>query len=126
WNVYRQRWPQSYESPAVMWRLEHMEAADSSSSAIELRKKAVGHLIGRTEEERQTMLAQLVSQLGSATKLTLDTIANRYISIDEISGNFQADGLTVGQLSVSMRQRINKSVPSGPLMSHIQYYGGFG
>lgn len=126
WSLYRHRWPQHYTSPAVMWRLERMEAADRGGSAVELRKKAIGHVIGRTEVERLAMVEHLTTKLGGVTKLLLEPVAKRYIVPDMIAGDFQADGLSEGQLSVTFRQVVNKTAPGGPLIGQVHFDGGFG
>ncbi|MEF3302399.1 hypothetical protein [Paenibacillus sp. GYB003] len=126
WRVYRTCWPQQYAIPAVMWRLGPIESADRNAAAAELRQSIVGHVIGRNAGEQTAMIRTLAAGLGSLTKLPLDPVAKTYAAVASVSGDYAADGLTVGQLTAVLRQTIAKSAPGGPLIEQVHIDGGFG
>jgi hypothetical protein len=126
WKVYQQRWPQDYTIPAVLWRLEQVTTADRDASTIELGKNVVGHVLGRTDDERLAMVGTLAEKLGSTTKLPIDPIAKRYIVPGTATAVYGTDGLTEGQLTATLRQIVQKTVPNWPLIGQVHYDGGFG
>jgi hypothetical protein len=126
WHVYRQHWPQHYSAPAILWRLEQAATTERSAATAEHTKTLVGHILGRTDEERYTMTGTLVERLGSTTKLSVDPVANRYILPGAVTGAYDADGFATGQLNVVFRQSVQKTPPGGPLIGQVHYEGGFG
>ncbi|TMV48105.1 hypothetical protein FE783_19320 [Paenibacillus mesophilus] len=126
WQVYRQRWPQDYTIPAVLWRLDQVTTADRDASTIELGRNVVGHVLGRTDEERLAMVGTLAEKLGSTTKLPIEPLAKRFIVPVTVTAVYGADGLTEGQLTATLRQIVQKTVPNWPLIGQVHYDGGFG
>lgn len=126
WKVYRQRWPQDYSIPAVMWRLDQVTTADRDASTTELGKKVVGYVLGRTDDERLATVGTLAEKLGSTTKLPIEPLAKRFIVPGTVTAVCGADGLTEGQLTITFRQIVPKTVPNWPLIGQVHYDGGFG
>lgn len=125
WNVYRQQWPRGYAAPAILWRIGQIECLDRGAATIELRQKAVGHVLGRTDAEEQAMVGALAAGLARTTKLVVDPVGNRQVALSEVAGNYQADALSEGQLTVTLRQKLPKPSPTGPLIADVHYDGGF-
>lgn len=125
WHVYRQQWQQAYTAPAIMWRLEQVETQNRSASLIELHRTMIGHVIGRDEAEQLAMMGTLASGLGSTAKLAVNPVTNEYIVPGTVTGDYRTDGLTAGQLTVTLRQKVRKASPTGPLIGQVHYDGGF-
>lgn len=126
WQVYRERWPQGYSAPAIMWRLEQAVTTERNAATVVHTKTIVGHILGRSDEERLAMTATLAEKLGSTSKLSVDPVANRYIVPGTVTGAYEADGFAAGQLNVVFRQIVQKTPPGGPLIGQVHYEGGFG
>lgn len=126
WNVYRQQWPQDYTAaPSILWRVGSVGAADQSAATVELNKTMIGHVVGRTEAEQLDMIGTLTSALGGVTRLSIDPVENRHISVGAVAANVNAGAFAEGQLSAAFRQVIQKTVPEGVKVAGVHYDGGF-
>jgi hypothetical protein len=125
WQVYRQQWPQAYTAPAILWRLEQVEAQNRSASMIELHRTVIGHVVSQDEAEQAAMVGALASGLGGVTKLEANPATQEYVVPGTVIGDYRADGLTTGQLTVALRQKVRKAAPTGPLIREVHYDGGF-
>lgn len=123
WRVYRQLWPQGYERPAILWRLERLECTGRNAAAFELRKTMVGHVLGRTEAEELTMIASLAAGLGSMARLPVDAPAKRSVSPDTVTANVSSDGIATGQLTVALRQAVPKAQPAATPIAGVHFNG---
>jgi hypothetical protein len=125
WEVYRNVWPLGYQRPSVMWRLTTMPIRERGRQVYEIRKRAIGHVLGRTRNEQIGGALKVVEGLGAAIKILLDQDNKRYLTIAEPAGNLEADGLTAGQLSVALARLTNRPIEEAPLMQHITGSGSF-
>ncbi|PYI52542.1 hypothetical protein [Paenibacillus flagellatus] len=124
WSVYRQQWPQDYAAPAVLWRIEQAESENRDAASAELRKRMVGHVVGRTDAERYAMVGTLAAELGRLTRLSIDPIGKQAVQPGLVTGDYRPDGLTAGQITVTFRQIVPKSSPNAPLIGDVHYGGG--
>ncbi|BBI31450.1 hypothetical protein KCTCHS21_08490 [Cohnella abietis] len=122
WHVYRERWPLDYIRPSVLWRLENIEASAGNRAAFELKKRIVGHVIGRTLNEQTTKTLELVHRLNSSTKIPLDLPNRRYLTLLNPIADLELDSITEGQISLTLTRKIERPVEESPLMQQINYH----
>ncbi|MBB6023244.1 hypothetical protein HNR77_004344 [Paenibacillus sp. JGP012] len=137
WSVYTERWPGGYRMPSVLWRLTGYSTAAVGTSALEVRKQWVGHVLtGNTVMTDQTV-GHLVEQLALQSRIAFhprDDQSNeanesiegniRYVTVDEVTADMQADAYLNGQLRLTLSQRIRRSVATAPLMREIHHSKG--
>lgn len=122
WRAYGRRWPIDVVRPSVLWRWEGVEAlANTKVSTIEVRKKAVGHVMGRSYGEQAEALTLLVQGLSAAVKIPLDPIERRYLTVLAPSSDGSRDAMTEGQLSVTLSRKIERNPDQGPLMREVRF-----
>lgn len=122
WQVYCGKWPSDYVRPSILWRLEGAETTASTRAAtIEVRKKTVGHVLGRTLGEQTATILELTQALTSAVKIPLNVTERRYLSVLSPIVDLEQDALTEGQLSVMLSRKVERQLDEGPLMRTIQF-----
>ncbi|WP_239616153.1 hypothetical protein [Cohnella mopanensis] len=122
WQVYCGQWPTDYVRPSILWRLEGIETSASTRAAtIEVRKKAIGHVIGRTLSEQTAAVVELAQSLTSVVKIPLMMSERRYLTVLSPIVDLEQDTLTEGQISVSLSRKIDRRPETGPLMSAVHF-----
>lgn len=123
WAVYRGLWPLGYRRPAVMWRIAGTEVGALINAAFEVRKRFVGHVIGRTPNEQMAGAVKLVEQLGAAIKVPLDLVNRQYMTVVDPRADLQADALTGGQITVTMSRSTMRPTEDVPLIMGVHNSG---
>ncbi len=121
WSVYRNLWPLGYKRPAVMWRLDGIEALEKGRAMFEVRKKFAGHVIGSTPNEQVAGALTVAQKLGEVVKLELDAANRRYLTVNSPAVNYRADALTAGQVSVVLSRMTARPIDEAPLIAGVHY-----
>lgn len=122
WQVYCGEWPTDYVRPSILWRVEGIETlANTRAASIEVRKKTVGHVLGRTLGEQTATVAELAQSLTGAVKIPLNLAERRYLTVLSPIVDLEQDALTEGQLSVTLSRKVERQLDEGPLMRTIQF-----
>lgn len=137
WSVYANSWPGGYKMPSVLWRLSGQSTALAETSALEVRKQWIGHVLtddtGLTDQATSHVVQQLALQ--SRIPMTpldsevtgvnaIDESHTRYLTVDEVTVDLQADAYLNGQIRLTLTQRIRRPVTSAPLMREIHHNKG--
>ncbi|MFC4600685.1 hypothetical protein [Cohnella hongkongensis] len=122
WQAYGGRWPTNYGRPSVLWRWEGIETfAGARASTIEVRKKAIGHVLGRTVNEQAITAAALAQSLSEAVKIPLDLSDRRYLTVLAPNVDLARDAMTEGQILVTLTRKIERYAEQGPLMREVNF-----
>lgn len=121
WTVYRGLWPLGYVRPAVMWRIAGMEVNQLMAAMFEVRKRIVGHVIGRTPNEQTAGVLKLVEELGNAIKIPLNPVDRRYMTVIDPRADLQANAITGGQITVTLSRRTNRPTEEAPLIQEVHF-----
>lgn len=122
WQAYEGRWPVDYVRPSVLWRWEGIESvAGSRVSTIEVRRKAVGHVLGRTLGEQTAAAGEIAQRLTEAVKIPLDLPNRRYLTVNAPIVDLAQDAMTEGQLTVTLSRKIERHTDQGPLMREVRF-----
>lgn len=121
WTVYRGLWPLGYVRPAVMWRIAGFEVNPLMAAMFEVRKRFVGHVIGRTPNEQTDGVLRIVEQLGAAIKVPLNLTDRRYMTVTEPRADLQANAITGGQITVTLSRRTNRPTEEAPLIQEVHF-----
>jgi len=119
WRVYSNRWPLGYRRPSVMWRLLEVEALPDTRAAFLVRKRIVGHVIGRTPNEQSAAAMFLAERLQRAVKIPLDLADRRYLTVISPRAALSSDAISTGQLAVTLSRRTLRPSEDVPLMNQI-------
>lgn len=126
WTVYRDVWPVGYRRPSTLWRMSRLEARPWVRSTFEVEKVLRGHVLGRTPNETAAASLQLVYAAQRDVKLPMDVDGVRYyLTVGDIKVDYEADGLTSGQLALTLVRRMNRPLDEIPYMQHVASRGAW-
>jgi hypothetical protein len=123
WHIYRNIWPLGYQRPAVLWRIANIEAKDKNPRTYLVRKILIGHVLGSTPNQQIAKVSELLQKLRSDTKLVLDETDKQYLTVEEVSGDYQADPINKGQITVIVSKLMVRIAEEAPLMSAVHDTG---
>ncbi|NUU78523.1 hypothetical protein [Paenibacillus xylanilyticus] len=125
WSVYGDVWPGGYEKQSVLWRLTGYSSAATGTSALEIRKQWTGHVVTADAGATRHAVTRLVEQLAVQSRIALaNTDDTRYLTVDEVSADLQADAYLNGQIRLTLQQRIRRPGTEVPLIREIHHSKG--
>lgn len=123
WHVYRGRWPLGYLRPSILWRLSGHDVSGVSFATFEIRKRFVGHVLGRTPNEQTGAVLQIVEQLQTAIKLPLNVVERRFMTVVDPRADLQAGAINDGQITLTLTRKTNRPTEDVPFMAGVQQNG---
>lgn len=125
WAVHGDIWPGGYETQSVLWRLTGYNSAAAGTSALEIRKQWTGHVVASNAGVIRHTVTRLVEQLAVQTRIAMaNTDDTRYLTVDEVSADLQADAYLNGQIRLTLQQRIRRPGTDVPLIREIHHSKG--
>lgn len=122
WQVHLNAWPPALAKPAVLWRIQGMETGAGNAAAHEVRKRVVGHFLGMSRNETLAAAYEAIGRLQAMAKIALDPDARTFLKLAEVRADMQADGLTAGQVNLTLSRRETRPAEEAPLMQEIHIY----
>ncbi|AIY78872.1 hypothetical protein U728_823 [Clostridium botulinum 202F] len=123
--IYLNNWKQNFEVPSILWRVQNQEKERESNALIKESKTLVCHITSNNKNEINELLENIEDSLISDLKIPFDLADRRYLTIESIEEDREADMFTKGQLTVKVYKRkmvkrkevpkINKIYGSGTL-----------
>jgi hypothetical protein len=123
WSIYENRFPLGYKRPCILWRLNDYRAQGLSRSVFEISKEIVGHVVTSAPNDRIASTSALVEQMMSDIKVPLDTSTKKYMTVIQPRGDFRADGLNRGQITVRLTRKTSRLKDDIPIMQVIDSSG---
>lgn len=123
--IYLNNWKQNFEVPSILWRVQDQEKERESNALIKESKTLICHIASNNKNEINELLENIEDSLISDLKIPFDLADRRYLTIESIEEDREADMFTKGQLTVKVYKRkmvkrkevpkINKIYGSGTL-----------
>ncbi|WP_342572119.1 hypothetical protein MKY85_06250 [Paenibacillus sp. FSL R5-0749] len=131
WSVYGDAWPGGYDTPSVLWRLAGCNTSVAGTSALEVRQQWIGHVLTDHTVLTRHTVTRLVEQLAVQSRLAVNETGGeahegntRYITVDEVTADLQADAYLNGQIRLTLQQRIRRPGTNVPLIRGIHHSKG--
>ncbi|WP_079695186.1 MULTISPECIES: hypothetical protein [unclassified Paenibacillus] len=125
WSIYGDVWPGGYTTKSILWRLTGCSTTTAGTSALEVRKQWIGHVLTANVADVRQTVTHLVEQLAVQPRIALtDTDGTRYVTVDEVSADLQADAYLNGQIRLTLQQRIRRPGTEAPLIREIHHNKG--
>lgn len=137
WSVYADSWPGGYKMPSVLWRLNGYSTAAAGTSTLEVRKQWIGHVLSDDTSLTDQTIDHLTQQLALQSRIAIlpvDSVTaganssneshTRYMTVDEVTADLQADAYLNGQIRLTLTQRVRRPVTNVPLMREIHHNKG--
>jgi len=122
WQVHLNVWPLALAKPAVLWRVQSLETGAGNAAAHEVQKRIVGHFLGISQNDTLAASYEAIGRLQAAAKIALDPDARTFLKVAEVGADMQADGLTAGQVNLTLSRRETRPADEAPLMQEIRIY----
>ncbi|MDT9721400.1 hypothetical protein QVE09_21085 [Paenibacillus sp. ClWae2A] len=131
WSVYGDVWPGGYDMPSVLWRLAGCSTSVAGTSALEVRQQWIGHVLTDHPVLTRHTVTRLARQLAVQSRLAVSETGSeehegnmRYITVDEVTADLQADAYLNGQIRLTLQQRIRRPGTNVPFIREIHHSKG--
>lgn len=117
--------------PSVLWRLAGCSTSVAGTSALEVRQQWIGHVLSDHSVLTRQTVTRLVEQLAVQSRVAVTETGGeeqegntRYITVDEVTADLQADAYLNGQIRLTLQQRIRRPGTNVPLIREIHHSKG--
>lgn len=117
--VYSDYWRKNFAVPSVLCRVLKVESAPATFGANKILKTVRCHFISRNRGEVNNFIFTVENQLIQDLKIPLDLMNKKYLTINSIREDRDADPLKVGQLSVDFFRLESIKKKSTPVINEI-------
>lgn len=103
--IYLNSWKQNFEVPSILWRVSNQSKERESNALIKESKTLVCHIASNSKNDINNVLDIIEDNLITSIKIPLDLADKRYLTIESIVEDRDADMLSKGQLTVKFFRR---------------------
>jgi len=143
WTVYTNKWPLGYQKPCILWRGAGEEIQDLNRAVYKETKTLICHVLGDTPNGQLKGAQSIVAGLWEAFKIEFSENEGpgdeeepveegdetpdekekrpRYLTVERVKANFQADALTAGQVTAVLSRVVMRKFTSAPLMQEVAF-----
>lgn len=114
YTVYLNTWKKNFEVPSILWRVKSSKKERLNNALIKESKTIIGHIASNNNNEINKLLDDIEDNLITILKIPLDLADKRYLTIESITEDREADMLSKGQLTVefSRLKMIQNNTPT--------------
>ncbi|RXM79580.1 hypothetical protein DP144_01880 [Clostridium tetani] len=117
-KVYRDYWKKDFQVPSVLWRTSNTSRERINGALIKENKTLVCHVVDRNKGNMEKILDTIEDKLITDLEIPLDLKDRRYLTIESIQEDRDADMLGVGQLTIEL-SRIKMIEDNTPTIDKI-------
>ncbi len=112
--IYLNTWKKNFEVPSILWRVKDSSKERENFALIKESKTLICHIASNNKNEINELLDNIEDNLITDLKIPLDLADKRYLTIESISEDREADMLSKGQLIVKFfrRRMIKNDTPT--------------
>ncbi|MCJ8173228.1 hypothetical protein [Clostridium botulinum] len=112
--IYLNNWKKDFEVPSILWRVANTSKERINGALIKENKTLICHVVDRNRGNIEKLLDTIEDKLITDLKIPLDLKDRRYLTIESIQEDRDADMLGVGQLTVdfSRKKMIKDDTPT--------------
>lgn len=112
--VYLNTWKKDFNVPSILWRVKSQHKERENYALIKESKTLICHIASNNKNEINKLLDDIENKLISDLKIPLDLADRRYLTIESINEDREADMLSKGQLTVEFfrRKMIENNTPT--------------
>ncbi|MBU5227852.1 hypothetical protein KQI36_14550 [Clostridium senegalense] len=103
--IYLNNWKQNFQVPSILWRVANTNKERISGALIKENKTLVCHVANNNKNEINKLLDTIEDKFITDLKIPLDLADKRYLTIESIQEDREADMLSKGQLTVKFFRR---------------------
>jgi hypothetical protein len=122
-KVYLNTWKKNFEVPSILWRVKSQSKDRENNALIKESKTIICHIASNSKNEINNLLDDIENRLISDLKIPLNLADKRYLTIESIDEDREADMLSKGQLTVKFSRRKMIQINNGPAIEKIHSRG---
>ena len=114
WPVYLNNWNSNFQVPSILWRVTNKRESRFSNCLLLENKTLVCHVVSESKAEREQIISILEDKMASDEKLPYIPEERRYLTVESILEDREADMITKGQITINLfrRKMIKKEIPT--------------
>lgn len=114
WPVYLNNWKSDFQVPSILWRVTNKRESRFSNCLLLENKTLVCHVVSESKAEREQIISILEDKMASDEKLPYIPEERRYLTVESILEDREADMITKGQITINLfrRKMIKKEIPT--------------
>lgn len=120
--VYLNSWKKNFEIPSILWRVQNQGKERENHALIKESKTLICHIVSNNKNQISKLLDDIENKLIIDSKIPFNLADRRYLTIESISEDREADMLSKGQLTVKLF-RIKMIEDTSPVINKIYYRG---
>lgn len=105
-TVYLNSWKKNFEIPSILWRVKSQSKEKENYAVVKESKTLVCHIANSNKNDINKLLDDIESKLINDFKIPLDIVNKRYLTVESIEEDREADMLSEGQLTVKLFRRV--------------------
>ncbi len=105
YTIYLNNWKKDFEAPSILWRTTNSGRERINAALIKINKTLRCHVVSRNKSEINELLGIIEDKLITDLKIPLDIKERRYLTVESISEDREADMLSTGQLTIELSRR---------------------
>lgn len=118
-EVYQNTWKKNFKVPSILWRVKSTSKERLNNALIKESKTIIGHIVNNNKNQTNILIDNIEDGLITAMKIPLDIEDRRYLTIESISEDREADSLSKGQLTIELYRIKTIEKPRVPTMKNI-------
>lgn len=119
WTVSKNNYPVDYTRPQVMWLITNFSPIPINRYMYRVTKTFNGIVVGDVPQQHLTGAFSIITGLQRDIKITLDSVNNRYLTVDSVKSDFNADSITVGRVSLTLSRFTDRPQEDIPYIQHV-------
>jgi hypothetical protein len=123
YTIYLNTWKKNFEVPSILWRVKNQSKERINNVLIKENKTLICHIVSNSKNEINNLLDGIEDKLISDLKIPLDLADRRYLTVESINEDREADMLSKGQLTVKFSRLKMREIKSGPTINSIHSRG---
>lgn len=123
YTIYLNTWKKNFEVPSILWRVKNQSKERLNNALIKESKTLVCHIVSNNKNDINQLLDHIEDKLISDLKIPLDLADRRYLTIESINEDREADMFSKGQLTVKFFRRKMREINNGPTINVIHGRG---
>lgn len=117
--IYLNSWKKNFVVPSILWRVKSTSMERENYSVVKENKTLICHVASKSKNEINKILDDIENSLINDLKIPLDLADRRYLTIESIVEDREADMFSKGQLIVNLFRRKMIERNEGPIMQNI-------
>lgn len=121
--IYLNTWEKNFLVPSILWRVQNQSKGREINTVVKESKTLICHVVSESKNQITEVIDSIEDNLIDSLKIPYYLADRRYLTIESINEDREADMLTKGQLTVELFRRRMVKRNTGPIIEEINSNG---